>query len=79
VTVLRGADAVASGAMAFRQFGDTATRALVNGIPGAVAWKADGRPFAVGSITVAGGRIVSIDILADPDRLSRLDLTPVLD
>ena len=79
VTVLRGPQAVASGAMAFRQFADTATRALVNGIPGAVAWKPDGRPFAVGSITVAGGRIVSIDILADPDRLSRLDLTPVLD
>jgi hypothetical protein len=26
------------------------------------------------SATVAGGRIVSIDVLADPDRLSRLDL-----
>ena len=79
VSVLRGAEAVASGAMAYRQFGETATRALVNGIPGAVAWTPDGRPFAVGSLTVAGGRIVSIDILADPERLSRLDLTPVAD
>ena len=79
VAVLRGAEAVASGAMSFRQFGDTATRALVNGIPGAVAWTADGRPFAVGSLTVAGGRIVSIDILADPERLSRLDLDLVED
>jgi RNA polymerase sigma-70 factor (ECF subfamily) len=77
VSVLRGAEAVASGAMAFRQFGETATRALVNGIPGAVAWTSDGRPFAVGSLTVAGGRIVSIDILADPDRLNRLDLDSV--
>jgi hypothetical protein len=25
--------------------------------------------------TVAGGRIVEIDILADPERLSRLDLS----
>jgi RNA polymerase sigma-70 factor (ECF subfamily) len=25
--------------------------------------------------TVSGGRIVEIDILADPERLSRLDLT----
>jgi RNA polymerase sigma-70 factor (ECF subfamily) len=74
VSVLHGAEAVALGALAFRQFGETATRALVNGNPGAVAWTPDGRPFAVGSLTVARGRIVSIDILADPDRLSRLDL-----
>jgi RNA polymerase sigma-70 factor (ECF subfamily) len=73
-SVLRGAEAVASRAMTFRQFGETATRALVNGIPGAIAWTPDGRPFAVGSLTVSGGRIVSIDILADPDRLGRLDL-----
>ena len=79
VTVLRGAKAVASSAMAFRQLGETATRALVNGVPGAVAWMPDGRPFAVGSITVAGGRIVSIDILADPDRLSRLNLDQIKD
>jgi hypothetical protein len=31
------------------------------------------------SLTVAGGRIVSIDILADPDRLSRLNLDPLAD
>ena len=79
VAILRGAEAVASGAMAYRQFGDTATRALVNGIPGAVAWRPDGHPFAVGSLTVRGGRIVSIDILADPDRLSRLDLDLIED
>ena len=74
VTVLNGAEAVASGAIAFRRFGQTATRALVNGVPGAVAWSPNGRPFAVGSLTVVGGRIVSIDILADPERLGRLDL-----
>jgi RNA polymerase sigma-70 factor (ECF subfamily) len=28
--------------------------------------------------TVAGGRIVEIDILADPERLRRLDLSAVL-
>jgi RNA polymerase sigma-70 factor (ECF subfamily) len=28
--------------------------------------------------TVAGGKIVEIDILADPERLSRLDLSAVL-
>jgi RNA polymerase sigma factor (sigma-70 family) len=74
VAVTRGAEAVATQAMAFRRFAGTATRALVNGIPGAVVRLPDGRPFAVVSATVAGSRIVSIDILADPDRLSRLDL-----
>ncbi len=39
----------------------------------------DGRPFSVGAITVRGGRIVEMDILADPERLSRLDLTAVED
>jgi len=73
-SLLRGAAAVASGAMSFRRFTDTATPVLVNGLPGGIAWAPDGNPFAVVSVTVAGGRIVSIDILADPDRLARLDL-----
>lgn len=77
VSVRHGAQAVAQGALAFRRFGETASRVLVNGVPGAVAWKPDGTPFAVGAITVRGGKIVAIDILADPDRLSELDLTVV--
>ena len=79
VSTVRGADAVARQAMSFRRFAETATRALINGIPGGVAWAPDGRPFAVLSVTVAGGRIVSIDVLADPDRLSRLDLDVLAD
>jgi hypothetical protein len=31
--------------------------------------------FSVGAVTVRNGRIVEIDILADPDRLAQLDLT----
>jgi RNA polymerase sigma-70 factor, ECF subfamily len=77
VTLLRGAQSVAEGAMTFRRFAETATRILVNGIPGGVAWASDGSPFAVVALTVKGGRIVGIDILADPDRLGRLDLAPV--
>jgi RNA polymerase sigma-70 factor (ECF subfamily) len=79
VATVRGAEAVARQAMSFRRFAETATRALVNGIPGGVAWAPDGSPFAVLSVTVAGGRIVSIDVLADPDRLSRLDLDLIAD
>jgi RNA polymerase sigma factor (sigma-70 family) len=77
VTLIRGAQAVAEGAMTFRRFAETATRILVNGAPGGVAWSPDGSPFAVVALTVNRGRIVAIDILADPDRLRRLDLTEV--
>jgi RNA polymerase sigma-70 factor (ECF subfamily) len=48
--------------------------ALVNGAVGSVAIL-DGEPFSVGAFTVRGGKIVAIDILADPERLRRLDLT----
>ena len=77
MSLVRGARTVAEQAMAFRQFAETATRALVNGIPGGIAWARDGSPFSVVALTVKGGRIVAIDILADPDRLRDLDLTVV--
>ena len=76
-TLVRGAQTVATQALAFRQLAETATRVLVNGIPGGVAWAPDGSPFSVVALTVKGGRIVAIDILADPDRLGELDLTLV--
>jgi RNA polymerase sigma factor (sigma-70 family) len=77
VSTVRGAQAVAEQAMSYRQFAETSTRVLVNGIPGGVAWSPDGSPFAVVALTVRGGRIVRIDVLADPDRLGQLDLTLV--
>jgi RNA polymerase sigma-70 factor (ECF subfamily) len=77
VTLIRGARGVAEGAMTFRRYAETATRVLVNGLPGGVAWAPDGSAFAVVALTVTGGTIVSIDILADPDRLGQLDLTEV--
>jgi len=77
VSLVHGAQAVAEGAMTFRRFAETATRVLVNGVPGGVAWAPDGRPFAVVALTVEGGRIVEIDVLADPDRLARLELTEI--
>jgi len=75
ISLLRGAQAVAEGAMTFRRFAETASRILVNGIPGGVAWAPDGTPFAVVALTVRNGKIAAIDILADPDRLAQLDLT----
>ncbi len=76
-TLVHGARTVAEQAMSFRRFTETATRVLVNGLPGGVAWAPDGRPFAVLALTVQRGRIVAIDVLADPERLDRLDLTEV--
>jgi RNA polymerase sigma factor (sigma-70 family) len=74
ITMLRGAEAVAGQAMAFRRFAESSSRILVNGIPGGVAWMPNGDPLAVLAMTVRGGRIVAIDVLADPQRLARLDL-----
>ena len=48
--------------------------ALVNGAAGLVS-APEGKPFSVLGFTIAGGKIVEIDILADPERLSELDLT----
>lgn len=45
--------------------------ALVNGTAGAVVTR-QRRPFAVMAFTVADGRIVEIDILADPERVARV-------
>ncbi len=81
VSLVRGAQAVAERAMTFRRFAATATatatRILVNGIPVGVAWAPDGSLFAILALTVTGGRIVAIGILADPERLAKVDLTVV--
>ena len=76
-SLVRGKVAVGKQAMSFRRFAGGATRVLVNGVPGGVAWKPDGTPFAVVALTVRGGLVVRIDVLADPDRLAQLDLTEV--
>ena len=55
-SLVHGSQAVAAQAMSFRRFGETATRVLVNGVPGGVAWAPDGSPFAVLAVTVRGGR-----------------------
>jgi RNA polymerase sigma-70 factor (ECF subfamily) len=50
---------------------------LVNEQLGFVARRADGRLFSVIGFTIAHGKIVEMDILADPERLSRLDLSAI--
>ena len=73
----RGAEAVASRALAGARLERELRPALVNGAAGMVVIR-DGEPFLVGGVTVRNRRIVAIDILADSDRLRELDLT-VLD
>jgi RNA polymerase sigma-70 factor, ECF subfamily len=71
---VRGAAAVAD---TFSGRARLARPALVNGAVGAV-WAPGGRPRVVFGFTITGGKIVAIDILADPGRLGQLDLA-VLD
>src|SRR5262245_36298113 len=75
---VRGARAVAELALTFARLARLAQPVLVNGTAGIVSWLAGGRPFSVMGFTVRRGKIVAIDILADPERLRQLDL-PVLD
>ena len=53
------------------RFAPFARPAVVNGAAGAVIMLGD-RPFAVVGFTVAAGRIVEIDLVADPEKLRRL-------
>jgi len=70
---VHGAEAVAGRALMFSRASQYAVPALVNGAAGIVAVE-DGRPVSVLGFTVTDGLIVAIDILADPERLTGLDL-----
>jgi RNA polymerase sigma factor (sigma-70 family) len=76
--LVRGAPAVVAQARRFAPLGRFGRLVLVNGAPGFLV-AVNGRPFALLAITVQHGQITEIDILADPDRLARLDLAGVLD
>jgi RNA polymerase sigma factor (sigma-70 family) len=52
--------------------------ALVNGAAGVVV-TVGGRPFAVMGFTVAGGKIVEIDAIADPERVRRIAAAVISD
>uniref|UniRef100_A0AAU2V6I2 Sigma-70 family RNA polymerase sigma factor n=1 Tax=Streptomyces sp. NBC_00003 TaxID=2903608 RepID=A0AAU2V6I2_9ACTN len=72
--ILRGAEAVAGGALFGARLAEFTILVLVNGSPGLVSLT-EGRPLSVMAFTITERRISTIDILADPDRLSRIDLT----
>lgn len=76
---LRGAEVVAGQAASFRRTAAAAVAhpVLINGTAG-LATTLDETLISLMSFTIAGGRIVAIDVLADPERLERVDLAALL-
>ena len=70
---VRGADAVAR---VFAGRARVAKLTLVDGLAGA-AWSAGGQARSVFAFVVRGGRVVSIELLMDPETLGALDLEPI--
>jgi RNA polymerase sigma factor (sigma-70 family) len=70
---VRGAEAVAGQARVYHHLDRFSRPALVNGAAGIVV-ASDERTYSVMGFTVADGKIVAIDILADPARLEQLAL-----
>jgi RNA polymerase sigma factor (sigma-70 family) len=70
---IRGAQTVVDQALTFSGLVPFVKPALVNGAAGVVV-APEGEPLAVMGFTVRDGKIVEIDVLADPERLGQLDL-----
>jgi RNA polymerase sigma factor (sigma-70 family) len=73
-TTVHGAENVARGALSFSGHARYAQPALVNGAVGAVV-APRGRLFVVLAFEYKHGKISSIDVIADQDRVERLDLS----
>ncbi|MEU1936331.1 RNA polymerase sigma factor SigJ [Streptomyces coeruleorubidus] len=69
---LQGAKAVAEQALMFARFAQSAELVLVNGSVGVVN-APEGHVQSVMGVTIADGRITGMYILADPERLERLE------
>ncbi|MGW5919109.1 sigma-70 family RNA polymerase sigma factor [Nocardia fluminea] len=73
--VVRGARAVAEGALALRRRSREAVLLLVDGTPGLVVPGLTGGPDFVVTFRVRDGRITAYDVVAAPDRLAALTLS----
>ncbi|MDT7720137.1 MAG: hypothetical protein QOE94_1148 [Mycobacterium sp.] len=73
---VRGASAVAGLARGYADPAREVRPAVVNGAAGAVIFVA-GEPTAIMGLVVRGGRIAAIDVLADPERIARIDVSAV--
>jgi RNA polymerase sigma factor (sigma-70 family) len=72
-TAVRGAPAVAERVLMFAHLAPFARPALVNGAVGFVVTP-EGRPRSIVGVIVRGGKIVEVDVIADPERFRNLDL-----
>ncbi len=72
VIPVHGALAVSRGAATFARRAESGYVATINGAAGAIAI-VDGKILSIAAFTVVDGRIVAIDILADPERISQID------
>ena len=75
--LIRGANAVIAQAASFSKLGLSNQVVLVNGTVGVVSRRPDGTPFSIVGFSIRGGKIGEIDILADPERVARLDLSAI--
>ncbi len=75
--VAAGASTAVGGAPAVAETSSGRARpaqlARVDGHAGAV-WAPGGQPWVVFGFTIAGGKIVRIELIADPEQLGELDL-----
>jgi RNA polymerase sigma factor (sigma-70 family) len=69
-----GAEAVLTEASRFNALAQYSRFAIVNGVAGAVIGRPDGTVFSVAALTVANGRIATIDFVVDPAKLARITL-----
>jgi RNA polymerase sigma factor (sigma-70 family) len=74
--VVAGADAVAKQAKMYGVPGREVRPATINGAAGAVIFVRD-RPVSVMAFVVADGKITAIDVVADQQRIARLNLSAV--
>ncbi len=72
---VQGAEAVAG---TFSGRARAAKAALIDGVAGLV-WAVGGRPQVVFSFTITDGKIVQIEMVADPDHLAQLELADLED
>jgi RNA polymerase sigma-70 factor (ECF subfamily) len=75
--IVKGASEVAAQAHSYAGLARLAHPVLVNGTPGFLIARKD-QPLAVIGLAVRDGKITEIDIITDPERLGRLDLTSVI-
>jgi RNA polymerase sigma factor (sigma-70 family) len=76
VRTIKGATTVAEQARLFGGMDRDVRPAMINGAAGAVIFSR-GRPVSIMCFIVAVGKITAIDVLADPARIARLDLSAV--